>query len=139
MVNRYIQGAAWSYLRKHPGSRVRDIAAALNRRSRPTSTLLRDMQARGLARHEGYSHKSVWFACGDIKPAAAWGMHANSLRNLVLTPEQREQYRRMAQAAKGYNQERVPPKPPRNPRKRYTGALEECWPVFPAQKQPQTC
>lgn len=110
---RYIQGAIWAYIRRNPGARVRDIAAAVQAPRNSTTHALKRMREAGSVRREGATHLSVWYVCGP-QPVCMYGMAVNSLANLQHTQSEWRAYLRLAMIAKGYDPNVTrPPKPPK--------------------------
>ena len=132
-MRRFLQAELWLYLRRHPGSLVREISAAGKGERRAISHVLGRMRAAGCARREGSTHRSKWYACGD-KPECQWGLAAPSLRNLKCDRAQRIEWLRAAMLARGVDPgvlEREKPKRAQTYVDKH--ALAECWSRSPAQ------
>lgn len=131
MVRRYLRAELWTYVRRHPGSRVVEIAQALKLKRRALSTTLCAMRRDGILRNEGRTHQSRWFISGP-KPTCAWGLHVNSVAQLQKTPLERAALLRKAYIAKGLDPDNIKPRKRRKARQYYTGELEACWRISQA-------
>lgn len=126
----YRQADIWRYLRRNPGSRVRDIAAAVKGPNNSVTHSLKRMRDAGIVRNEGVTHKSVWFVCGP-KPECHWGLAVNSLANLKHSQARWRELLRLALLAKGVDVDN--PKPRRVQKQHNKHALDECWGLYRGQ------
>lgn len=114
-MKRFTLDRVWAVLKKEPRSTSHSIAAQLGWTPRRVSNALYTLRLRGLARLEGRSQGSRWYAMGK-KPTCHWGSHENSVANLLAVPEAE----RMARL--GVVRSVKPP-----PRVASTCALDACW------------
>ena len=121
---RYLQDKVWNYLRKHPESRVQEVAAGIRHSKKTLSHMLNAMRRNGTVRNNGLpTHRSRWSAT-DKKPVCQMGLHVNSLVNMQKTLEERQALLRLAFLAKGLDPDLAIRKPQIA---RDTCALAQCW------------
>ena len=125
MKNQFCLGKIWRSLRAAPGSTSNELAARLQWSKGRTRNALQNLRRRGAARREGNGRHDRWFVVGNEAPAANWGLHPNSLRNLEHTVEERMARLKKAGEVLGWD---VSPKP--KPQRTAPHALDECWSRF---------
>jgi hypothetical protein len=84
------------------------------------------MRKEGHVRREPHGRHTKWYAIGN-RPVDGRGLHVNSIKALDKTPEECAARLRLANAAKGYDPDKMGKAPIRKSRKVLTGELERCW------------
>lgn len=79
----FMQARIWRWLRKNGPCSRSQVARAMRITDNGASQALIRMRTTGHAQKIGLTRKALWTALGDSPPVCTWGLHQNSLAQLM--------------------------------------------------------